>query len=173
MLNERIETLSVAILIKNIEEIAISQIIEIAKRVKRIKIVTNRINSFSYIENKLYEEHGIAIQITSNREKALANSKVIINFDFDELQMNEFIFPENSNIVNIKNMVSINNQKFSGHIFNYYKITYSDDLFDKIGDRFCFNENVLYEGRIYRKDSFFNIRRQMESDGVAFAGVLP
>ena len=80
--NEILETISFAIIINNAEDIAISQIEEIAKRVKNIKIVTSNINQFSYLEEMLYIDYGIAMQITSNKEKALSGVDIIINYDF-------------------------------------------------------------------------------------------
>lgn len=166
MKKERIETLTIAILINNIEETIFSQIIEIAKSVKSLKIVTNRISKFNYIEEMLYNEYGIALQVTNNKEKAIANVEIIINFDFKETQINEYKYLESATIVNIKNVVKIDNTKFSGNILNYYKITCSEEILELFCKRPEFNINVLYEGLIYRRDSFMNIRKQLEADGV-------
>ena len=167
-MKENIEKMSVAILINNAEEVIFSQIIEIAKNVKVLKIVTNRPSNFGYIEKRLYEEHGIAIQITSNKEKALNNIKLVINYDFDEIQVNQFTFCENSNIVNIKNEININNSKVYGNIFNYYKITYNEEIFNNFDKAECFDKNILYESLVYRKGNYANLRKRFELDGVRF-----
>ena len=41
-------------------------IYSIAPKVKSFKVVTNNINSFLSLENDLYEEYGIPIQISNN-----------------------------------------------------------------------------------------------------------
>lgn len=161
-----VETLIVAILINNIEEAVFSQIIEIAKSVKVLKLVTKRPSNFSYIEGRLYDEYGIGLQVTNNKQKALANVDAIINFDFDEAQINEYVFFDSPIIVNIKNKICINNSNFFGNILNYYKISYKQEIFDEIEKDASFDTNVLYESLIYRKDTFLNIKRQMDNDGV-------
>ena len=54
-----LETSNVAILINDMEETATSQIKQIAKEVKSLKIVTSKVNRFIYLEEKLYSDYGI------------------------------------------------------------------------------------------------------------------
>lgn len=166
MNNNKIETVNVAILINNIEEIVIFQIIEIAKAVKSLKIVTNDANKFLYIEEKLYIEYGIAIQVTNNKEKGIANAHIIINFDFDEKKINEYVLPSLSTIINIKQKISINSIKFNGNIINNYKIKYNELIAEQFLEKTDFDSNVLYESLIYRRDTFTNIKKQLDKDEV-------
>ncbi len=164
--NEILETISFAIIINNAEDIAISQIEEIAKRVKNIKIVTSNINQFSYLEEMLYIDYGIAMQITSNKEKALSGVDIIINYDLCEEKINEYRFPSYAIIVNIKYVSEIKSADFEGEVISNYRIEYENEdayEFEGIQD---FNENVFYESLIYRRDTFSNIRKQMDKDKV-------
>lgn len=157
-----------AILINNLEDVFISQIIQIAEKVKTLKIVTPNVNRFRYVEEKLYLEYGIALQITSNKEKALANTEIIINLDFDEVRLNQYeIFP-NAIIVNIGKEAKINESKFDGEIFNYYKIEYNKEILDIFEGNLDFDKNVIYESMIYKKDTFSHIKKQLDSDNVRF-----
>lgn len=153
-------------MINNIEEAIFSQILLIAKNVKTLKIVTSRPNNFSYIENKLYDDYGIGIQVTNNKDKALANVEFIINIDFNEEQISKYVLFESATIVNIKNKVKINNLSSKGNIFNYYVIKYDENILEEFSEKSCFDNNVLYESLIYRRDNFNNIKKQMETDGV-------
>lgn len=170
--NERIETLTLAILINDIEEVIFTQLIQIAKCVKVLKVVTNRPSKFSYIENKLYDDYGIAIQVTNNKEKAISNTNIIINFDFNEDQINKYNLLENSIIINIKNKVKINNPNFCGNILNNYTITCNENILNEFNNKSNFDRNVLYEGLVYRKDSFLNIQKQFELDGVRLENLI-
>ena len=164
-MNKSIETTNIAILINNMEEVAFSQIIEIAKKVKTLKIVTTNINRFSYIEEKLYIQFGIAVQITSNKEKALANAEIIINYDFDD-RINEFKLLPSATIINIKQKPRIDNSKFNGDVINSYEIECNDNLFEDFEEKNSYDMNILYESLIYRKDTFYNIKKQLDIDGV-------
>ena len=59
-------------------------IINIAENIKNIKIVTNNVERFKNVEQKIQEILGILIRITNNKRKGLANSQIIINLDFPE-----------------------------------------------------------------------------------------
>ena len=83
-------TINLAILIDNAEDVLLAQIKELAEKVKNLKIITKNISRFSYIEEELYVQYGIAMQITNNRIKALLNTDIIINFDFNESRFSNY-----------------------------------------------------------------------------------
>lgn len=164
--NKELKTINFVILIDNIEDIALQQIIEIAKKVKSLKIVTKNISSFSYLEEELYLKYGIAMQITNNRIKALLNADIIINFDFDESRINEYKIPELATIINIKHIVNIANEKFRGNIISDYDIEYNQELIEEFGGNEDFDNIILYESLIYRKDTYSHIKSQIKKDNV-------
>ena len=51
----------------------------IAQNVKRVNIVTNHSNKFKKIEDYLYNELGVILNITNNKSKSLSNANIIIN----------------------------------------------------------------------------------------------
>lgn len=163
---EILETSNVAILINNMEETVISQIRHIAKEVKSLKIVTSKVNRFIYLEEKLYTDYGIGIQVTNNKEKALQASEIIINIDFDEDMLKDYCIKNDATIINIKKKIKKISNNFNGIIINDYKIKYNEETFEGIKKASSFDEKVLYESLIYRKDNFFNIKKQLNSDGI-------
>lgn len=164
--NEKFETLNVAILIDEAQDIVFPQIAYIARSVKSLKIITPKSKRFTYMESKLYTDYGVAIQITNNKEKALANAKVIINYDFDEEMISKYELPSSGTIVNIKYKINADKLMFSGNVINYYKIKYSDKVLDAFDDRECFDDNVLYESLVYRSGGFSSVRKLFERDEV-------
>ena len=76
-------------------------IVLIARKVKRLTIVSNNINKFRYLEEKLYNEYGIAIELSNNRRKSLLNSNIIINVDFEEEMVNKYNINSKAIIINL------------------------------------------------------------------------
>lgn len=159
-------TINLAILIDNAEDVLLAQIKELAEKVKNLKIITKNISRFSYIEEELYVQYGIAMQITNNRIKALLNTDIIINFDFNESRINEYEIPDLVTIINIQNAIQINKENYKGKIINNYKIDYDKELLEGLEDKKDFDNNVLYESLIYRKDTYSNIKSQLFKDNV-------
>ncbi len=127
----------------------------IAQNVKRVNIVTNHSNKFKKIEDYLYNELGVILNITNNKSKSLSNANLIINIDFPEEIINKYEINSNAIIVNIFNEIKIRAKKFNGININYYKACipkeYQIDGFQK---------NLVYESSIY-KYSYENARKDI------------
>lgn len=135
----------ITLLINDLTENNAKIIIYIAQNVKRVSIVTNHSNKFKTIEEYLYNELGIILNITNNKNKSLSNAKLIINIDFPEEIINKYEINSNAIIVNIFNEVKIKAKKFNGININYYK-SYIPKKYKMEG----FKNNLIYESSIYR-----------------------
>ncbi len=156
------ETEVVAVIMERQDEILLAQLPEIAKKVKTLKIISRATFGLDYLEEKLYNEYGIAIQITNNKQKALTNADIVINFDLKEEKLKEYNINSQATLVNIKENI----KNFSGTNINYYKIEYNRENFAKMKNETKFDSNVIYEGFIYRRDTLPNIRKQLMLDNV-------
>ena len=67
--------------------------------------MTRDIKKFCNLEENLYIEYGIAVQITNNKSKALTNVDIVINYDFAEQEINEYLGFKTCDVINIKNKV--------------------------------------------------------------------
>lgn len=157
--------MSAAILINKPDDIIMPQVAQSAKMLKNLKVVTDNINSFSLLEEILYCDFGIAMQITNNRQKGILTEDIIINFDFTKEKIEEYTLPENGVIINIKNKIE-NLTNFQGRIINAYKISYKKECINGFPNVNDFDKTVLYESLIYRKDTYFNIKKQLQTDEV-------
>ena len=164
--NKNIEKLTVAVLMEKLDEIILKQLIEIAKKIKVLKIITKDINRYSYIEKELYQKEGIAIQITNNKAKSLVNVDIIINLDLNKAKLEEYNIDKCATLINIKQMVNFNPNEFEGININNYEISYSEENFKNEDIKNEFDPNILYESYIYRKDTYANIKKQLEIDNV-------
>ena len=161
-----IEEYKVAILMDKADEIVLQQLMQIAKSVKILKIVTKSKNSYSYIENKLFEKDGIAIQVTNNKEKSLSNIDVILNFDFNEERISKYKINHNAILISLGKRIKLNKDIFNGKIINDYEITFNEENYNLNINKDDFNKNILYESYIYRRDTFANLRKQFIKDNL-------
>ena len=99
-----------------------AKIINLSKKFKTLNIVTNNINSFKVLKEKLWEENGIIIILTNNRKKALAKANIILNFDFPSDVINEYIIFDESIIINLEECIKIKKKRFCGKVINDYKV---------------------------------------------------
>lgn len=127
----------------------------IAQNVKRVNIVTNHSNKFKKIEDYLYNELGVILNITNNKSKSLSNANLIINIDFPEEIINKYEINSNAIIVNIFNEIKIRAKKFNGININYYKACIPKEY--QIDG---FQNNLVYESNIY-KCSYENARKDI------------
>ncbi|MGN1302289.1 MAG: hypothetical protein ACI4VO_01365 [Clostridia bacterium] len=127
----------------------------IAQNVKRVNIVTNHSNKFKKIEDYLYNELGVILNITNNKNKSLSNANLIINIDFPEEIINKYEINSNAIIVNIFNEIKIRAKKFNGININYYKACIPKEY--QIDG---FQNNLVYESSIY-KYSYENARKDI------------
>lgn len=145
--NKCMEELDVSILVNEFNNINKTLIIKIAKEVKTLKIVTNNIDKCKGIEKFLYGEFGILVDISNNKKTSLANSQIILNFDFSEDVINKYRINDKAIIINFLGRVLIKSKKFNGININYFKINapkrYNIDEF---------RTEDIYESDIYIKE---------------------
>lgn len=97
---ENIENQSIYILVNQYNKFNLELINYICNKVKSIYIVTNEVKKFQKLEKSLYEEQGIMIAITNNKEKSLKRAKIIYNIDFTEEDLLKYKLNRNCIIIN-------------------------------------------------------------------------
>ena len=152
---KKLENGEITLLINDFTENNARIITYIAQSVKRVNIVTNHSNKFKKLEEYLYNELGIILNITNNKNKSLANAGLIINIDFPEEIINKYEINSNAIIVNIFNEIKIRAKKFNGININYYK-AYIPKKYKMEG----FKDNLIYESSIY-KYNYENARKDI------------
>ena len=112
----------IGIAVNNANNYSINSIINLSKKFKTLNIVTNNINYFKVLKEKLWEENGIIITLTNNRKKALAKANIILNFDFPSDVINEYIIFDESILINLEECIKIRKKRFCGKVINDYNI---------------------------------------------------
>ncbi len=142
-------------------------IVHLAKSVKRLNIITNHINKFKKIEEYLYNEFGIILNVSNNKRKSLLKSEVIINLDFTEELINKYTIYEKAIIININDKIDIYSKRFNGININYYKITLPSEYKIKY-----FQNEILYESLIYGKNNYAEIIEMIERDKIGIDSLI-
>ena len=160
------EETTISILINDLTEIELENIKILAENYKNLNIVTNHIEKFKKLEDK-FMENGIMITIVNNKKKSLMKSKIILNIDFPNELINKYMIKEEAIIINVPGKVKINRKRFNGLIVNNYEIDFRDDIKSEenlMGYEFYLRD--VYESRLYKKQTFSDIRNDLKKDGV-------
>lgn len=138
---KEIQNTEVNILVKESSNINSYIIEEIAKNALNVKIISNNIYKFKKIEEKLYDEYGIAIQFSNSYKKSLSKSNIIINLDFDEIDLNEYLIYDRAIIINCINQnIKIKSKLFNGVVINSVNISFNQELKDKFKNLGLYND---------------------------------
>lgn len=173
-IKEDMKNLEITILVNENKKIYIDSILSLAEMTKNIKIVTNNIDDFQILEQKMQELFGILIRVTNNKRKSLAKSRVIINLDFPEELINKYTINPDAIIMNINNDVQIKSKKFSGinahdvkmDIPHNYNIEFErNNIFND------FDNRELYEASIYNLN-FDEAQKKIENDSVNVTALI-
>ncbi len=116
------EETKIGILVNDISDLAIYAIEKLVSKYKYVKIVTNHINHFKNIEEKISEEQGIFINVGNNKRKILSKTNIILNLDFPTELINRYTIYNTATIINFKGNVKITNKRFNGLNINDYEI---------------------------------------------------
>lgn len=167
MMGQEKAKLETSLLIENKNSELEKIIIELAKEVKRIQIVTNKIGQFKKLENDLESEYGLACQITNNKRKSLLKSKIIINFDYSEQLLNQFSINPEAIVIDINKKTKITTKAFSGiHIYDYQINSDNKELPSNI-----FEIKKLYEAKLKDK-SYMQIRKMVKEENIRIINLI-
>ena len=161
------EKYEISILIKYKNNIRVSGIIELAKKCKIINLITDNIKQFDRLEKELKEEYGIILNVTTNKEKTLLNSNIIINLDFLLDEFSQCAMPRKAIIFNIRNNLKIYSNFFEGINITDYLI-YLPQKYNKIVKLLeDVNPILLYEAIIIENNLIQSeIERKLKFDSV-------
>lgn len=157
----------VSILINDFEDFNKEIIIHIAKNIKRLNIITNHINKCKKIEEYLYKEFGIILNVSNNKRKSLLKSEIIINLDFPEELINKYRIYDNAIILNINDKINIYSKRFNGININYYKILLPDEY-----KLHSFQNEIVYESLIYTINSYKEINQKIIEDKIDISRLI-
>ena len=155
------EDIKLGILVNDISDLALYAIVELVKKYKNVKIVTNHINSFKNIEEKISEKYGILISVGNNKRKVLSKTNIILNLDFPTELINRYKINSESTIINFKGNVKIKDKRFNGLNINDYEIDWEEQV---NSDKFYTKD--LYEAIQYKNQPIEETLRKLKGDNI-------
>lgn len=164
--NIKMEFGEVSLLVNDFTDINKEIIIHIAKNIKRLNIVTNHIEKYKKIEEYLYNEFGIMLNISNNKRRSLLKSEVIINIDFPQELINKYRIYDKAIIVNLSDKINLQSKRFNGINVNYYKIQIPDEYVVK-----GFKNEIIYESLIYGK-KYKDVNEQLVKDEMEISKLI-
>lgn len=98
--NKKLELQNIYICTNEYKEKNIDIINYLIDKVKTVNIVTNNIKKYNLLEEKIYNQNGILIVVTNNKNKALKRADFIINLDFTSEELKKYKINRNAIIIN-------------------------------------------------------------------------
>ncbi|MBR1802637.1 MAG: hypothetical protein IJ777_01510 [Clostridia bacterium] len=147
----------------------IDNILFLLHHFKTINIVTDNLKPFQLLAEKIEGEDGIPITVSNNKRKSLKRAQIIVNFDFQEEELKQYVIYRRAILIQAGNNASYENSTFDGIQVHHMDIEASQEikeLFEKyylLGTCSLIN---LYEGILNQKENFLSVRRQLENDQV-------
>lgn len=154
-------------LVNDFDGMTAELIILIANNIKRLNIVTNHIEKCKKIEEYLYNEFGIMLNVSNNKKSSLSKAEIIINIDFPEEIINKYRIYDKAIILNILERIAIKSKRFNGINANYYKIDMPQEY--KLDE---FEDEIVYESLIYNYKHLDNILDIIVKDKIEIKGLI-
>jgi len=151
------EETEIAITVNQISDLSIEVIKILARKYKRLTVVTNNIEKLRKIEKEIYEKEGILIVVSNNQKKSLLKPQIILNMDFNKEVMNKYRINENAIIVNLEGDMKIDEKRFNGLNVNDYEIEIGREEIIWRTNMKNFRTKDLLEAVLYMKDTYGNI----------------
>lgn len=155
------EEIKIGILVNDISDLAIYAIEKLVTKYKYVKIVTNHINHFKNIEEKISEEQGIFINVGNNKRKILSKTNIILNLDFPTELINRYTIYNTATIINFKGNVKIKDKRFNGLNINDYEIDWKTNPHLK-----KFEAKDIYEAIQYKNQPIEETLKKIKRDSV-------
>lgn len=161
--NKRKDELNCAIFANEVTQVVEEDIYRLALDMRSLSIITNHMEKFRKIEEKIYEEHGITINISNNKRKSLRNADIILNYDFVQEEINRYNLKENTILISMQDNIKINKKRFNGIVINDYNITIKKEKMKEYQKNYgAYLLKQLVETQLYGKDFYKNIRNKIE-----------
>lgn len=166
------EESQISILVNNLTDYTLENIKIMSNEFKTINIVTNHIEKFKKIEEKIYQEKGLMITVTNNKKKSLVKSKIILNIDFPNELINKYNIFDEAIIINIYPNIKINKKRFNGLLINDYEITVNPQAIQNYtGSSNKYFIKHLYEAEFYKNIPYSEFKNTIKDDTLKIKGL--
>lgn len=158
--NKNVSQEDIYFLIKKDSKLDLDFLNSFIENAKTVNIVTNDIERFKNIQEKLYEKENILIGVSNNKNKALKRAKYIFNINLNQKEIEKFKINREAILIHIKEYVKHCKNSFEGININKIELHIPDEYieeFEQINNEECqeFELLKMYEvmllQRIYQR----------------------
>lgn len=157
----------IAVLANNVNNEVRRVINELFNKYKKVRVVTNKLEIFKKMENELFNCYGIPVIVSNNKRKALSKSSLIINFDFNQENINKYSINEKAIIINLNEEIKIEKKRFNGFVVCDYEIALENgSSIDGLKEQTEFSLKDILEEKIYsniEKINEYNIYNEVRN----------
>lgn len=164
--NDNINRQEVTVLVNDLNEVVYENLKDVAKLVRMLNVISSNKFMLKKLEKDILVSTGTVINTNKNYNKTMQKTSIVINFDFNEDELNKFNFPRKLCLVNINDNIRIKDKCFSGLVLNKFDIKIPVKYFEKIMLLKDFNSLILYESFIYKNTSPMNIIKEIKKDNI-------
>lgn len=162
-----LETYEISILINDKNDVRMEAINKVIKKCNVVNIVTNKVSQFEGLKEELKRKYGICLNVTTNINKTLLKSDIIINFDFVAELYSKCVIPEKTVIINIFEEIKIYSSTFKGINITDYMIYIPEEYKQFFKKMKNFNVNLIYESILFNEyTTKEEIKRKIEKDNI-------
>lgn len=136
---------------------------------KSVNIVTKNINTFQKIADKVAQKENIIITVTNNKKKSLRKAKIIINFDFENSQIQKYNIYRKAILISINKQEPFESMGFDGIQIRKIGIDTSKEIkefFEKYNLINNCSLATLYESLINKKQDFLSVKEKIKQDNI-------
>lgn len=169
--NERLDYQEITFVTDHIDKTIVYFIEMFSQKVKLVNVVTKNEKMFKKLKDKLYNEYGIILNFPYG-PKAFLKSDIILNYDYSEDEINNFIIPRRCVLINFEECIEVKTKSFNGINVVGYKIDFDECIKDKLQLLEGFDRNLLYESLIYKNTLPENINRIINIDKIKIVSLL-
>ena len=164
---KRLETYEVSIMINDKSEQRLSNISKIISKCKLVNIITNNPKQFDKLKENMKNEYGIILNITTNIDKSLVKSDIIINYDFVSEIYSKCTIPKRAIAFNVNENIKVHSNTFDGINITGYMI-YLPPKYKKAFDKMeNFNPCLFYEAIILEENMIQSeIERKINNENI-------
>lgn len=164
--NMKKQEIQISILVNNLTDYTFENIKILANEYKALNIVTNHMEKFKKLEEKIFRDQGLIITVTNNKKKSLSKSKMIINIDFPGELLNKYNIFDEAIIVSLVDNIKISRKRFNGILINDYEISTNAV---STNEKYFMKE--IYESEFYKHIPFNEFQEKIKKDNVKVQAV--
>lgn len=173
--NTIIEKEDVYVLVNDASSFHLDNLKLLAQKVRNLYIITNHIEKFQSLEEYLYHNMGIIINIANNKKKSLRKAKWIVNFDFPEELLEKYNLCKTAILMNIEEKIEMKHKIFNGALVNMLEIKLPEEIenyFKEEDLTTFFSPTILYESLVIKYGKLEGIRNQLKKDTISISCLI-